>query len=75
MVGRTGHVEYPHAARAIHTQRVVHRVRTGNGERGGVTLVHDTGTRDVRAVVRAVAEGVGLTRGDLQGVRRVIGGA
>ena len=72
VVGRTGHVEYPHAARAVHAQRVVHRVRPGDGERGGVTLVHDTGTRDVRAVVRAVAEGIGLGGGHLQGVGGIV---
>ena len=68
VVGRTSHVEHPHAARAVHAQRVVHRIGTCDGERGGLVLAHDAGTRDVRAVVRAVAEGVGLGGGHLQGV-------
>ena len=72
VVGGTGHVENTHAARAIHAQRVVHRIGTGDGKRGRLVLVHDTRTRDIGAVVCAVTEGVGLRGRDFQGVGRIV---
>ena len=63
-----GHVKHSHAARAVDTQGVVYRVGPRDLKGGHLAALHDAGTPDIGAVVRAVTEGVHLARRDLHHV-------
>ena len=69
-----GHVKHTHAARAVDTQGVVYRVGPRDLKGGHLAALHDAGTRDIGAVVRAVTEGVHLARRDLHHVGGIGGG-
>ena len=69
-----GHVKHPHAARPVDTQRVVYRIGARDLQGGNLAALHDAGIGYVRAVVRAVTEGVNLARRNLHHVGGIGGG-